>query len=150
MASARHEQSLERRHVADRRARPTTLWSALRWQGRKQGFRRAEEGPQASGDGLARRTVILALFVCVASLLDALLTLSHLARGGEEANPVLALALTHGTPLFLQLKMGLTVAGVWILAAHQQVPLAAHGLYGLALGYGTLLVYHLLLYVCVV
>ena len=32
MAPERHELSLERRHLADRRARPTTLWSALRWR----------------------------------------------------------------------------------------------------------------------
>jgi hypothetical protein len=92
--------------------------------------------------------MVLALFVFVASLLDAFLTLGHLARGGEEANPLLALALTHSTALFLQLKIGLTGACVWILAAHQHFPLAARGLYGLALGYMTLLVYHLLLYVC--
>ncbi len=103
-----------------------------------------------SGSSRARRTLVLALCVCVASLLDALLTLDHLAHGGAEANPVLALALTHGTARFLQLKIGLTGAGVWVLAAYHQVPLAARGLDGLALGYGTLLVYHLLLYVCVV
>ena len=97
-----------------------------------------------------RRTLVLALCVCIASLLDALLTLDHLARGGEEANPVLALALTHSTTRFLQLKIGLTGAGIWILVAHHQCPLAVRGLYGIALVYGTLLVYHLLLYICVV
>jgi hypothetical protein len=100
-----------------------------------------------SVDSRAQRTVVLVLCVVVGSLLDALLTLSHLAQGGTEANPWLARALTHSTARFLQLKMGLTGVGVWILAAYHQCPLAARGLYGLALVYGAVLVYHLLLYV---
>lgn len=96
---------------------------------------------------LARRTVVLALCVCIGSLLDALLTLDHLAHGGVEANPWLAGALTYSTAWFLLLKMGLTGAGAWILVAHHQSPLAARGLNGVALVYGAVLVYHLLLYV---
>jgi len=145
MAHAQHRQSLERRRLVDRRARPTTFMSTLRWQGRRQGFRRAGEGHHAYVDCLARRTVVLALLVCAGTLLDALLTLGHLARGGAEANPVLALALPYSPALFLQLKIGLTGASVCVLAAHQQFPLAARGLHGLALSYGTVLVYHLVL-----
>jgi hypothetical protein len=89
--------------------------------------------------------VVLALLVFVGSLLDALFTLRHLHQGGQEANPLLALALTDGTALFLHLKISLTGVGVWMLAAHQQFPLAARGLHGLALGYGAVLVYHLVL-----
>jgi uncharacterized protein DUF5658 len=136
---------LDRRRLPDRRARPATLLSAVHERGRRTRFRRAGEGHQAYGACRGRRTVVLALFVCVGSLLDALLTLSHLAHGGEEANPLLALALTHGTALFLQLKIGLTGVGVWVLATHHQCPLAARGQQGLALGYGTVLVYHLVL-----
>ena len=148
MDHAQHGPSLERCRLADRRACPMTCVCAFRWKGQRKSFGRTGEDYQASADGLGRRTIVLALFVFVASLLDALLTLGHLARGGEEANPLLALALAHSTALFLQLKIGLTGACVWILAAHQHFPLAARGLYGLALGYATLLVYHLLLYVC--
>ena len=101
----------------------------------------------ASVDGRVRRTMVLALCVVVGSLLDALLTLGHLAHGGAEANPWLARTLTYSTTQFLLLKMGLTGAGVWILAAHHQCPLAARGLNGVALVYGAVLVYHLLLYV---
>jgi hypothetical protein len=35
--------------------------------------------------------------------------------------------------------------GVWLLAAHQQFPLAQRGLHGLTLGYGVVLVSHLVL-----
>jgi len=63
--------------------------------------------------------VVLALLVFVGALLEARLTLRHLQHGGQEANPWLALALTDGTPRFLQLKIGLTGAGVGWLAVHQ-------------------------------
>jgi hypothetical protein len=55
------------------------------------------------------------------------------------------LALTEGTARFLHLKLSLTGVGVWMLAAHQQFPLAARGLHALALGYGMVLIYHLVL-----
>ena len=84
MAPARHVPSLERRQLRDRRARPTALWRALRWQGRRSGFRRAGEGYHAYVDGLTHRTVLLALLVYVGSLLDALFTLHHLQQGGRR------------------------------------------------------------------
>jgi len=89
--------------------------------------------------------VVLSLFVVVGSLLDALLTLLHLQNGGGEANPLMHLALIPSPMVFLALKISLTGAGVWVLAAHQQWPLAARGLHGITLGYGVVLVYHLVL-----
>jgi hypothetical protein len=145
MANAPHSQSLERRRLADRRSHPTTLWRALRWQGRRTGFRRAGEGRHAYVDGLARRTVVLALLVFGGSLLDAGLTLLHLEDGGSEANPLMHLALAHGPTVFIALKLSLTGLAAWWLAAHQQWSLAVRGLHALALGYGMVLVYHLVL-----
>src|SRR2546426_1322220 len=124
MEPALHQQpSLDRRRLPDRRAHPTTLESALRWQGRRKGFRRSGEGHQAYVDCLARRVVGLAVLIHVCSLLDAFLTLLHLQDGGAEANPLIHLALAHGPTLFLALKIGLTGAAVRFLAAHQQWPL---------------------------
>jgi Domain of unknown function (DUF5658) len=145
MEHARHGQSLERRGLADRRARPTTLVSAIRWKGRRKGFRRAGEGRYAYVDCLAWRIVGLAILVCVCSLLDALLTLLHLEDGGGEANPLMHMALAHGTTLFVTLKFSITGVAAWFLAAHQQFPLAYRSLHGLVLGYGTVLLYHLVL-----
>jgi uncharacterized protein DUF5658 len=141
------DEQLDQRRWADRRTRPTTLWSALRWHGRRVGFRRAGEGHQAYVDGLAWHIVGLAVLVSACSSLDALLTLLYVQGGGSEANPLMHLTLMHSSTLFLVCKVSLTVAGVWVLAAHQQWPLATSGLYGLALLYGLLLVYHLLFYV---
>ena len=145
MAHAGYGQLLERRSLADRRARPTTLVSAIRWQGRRKGFRRAGEGHRAYVDCLAGRIVGLAVLVCVGSLLDALLTLLHLEDGGGEANPLMYVALAHGPTLFVTLKLSITCVATWFLAAHQQFPLAYRGLHGLALGYGVILAYHLAL-----
>ena len=97
------------------------------------------------GDRLARRVVVLAALIYMSSILDALLTLRYLEAGGGEANPLMALILDDSPALFVPLKIGMTGAAVWVLAAHQQWPLAIRGLYGLALGYGAVLVYHLVL-----
>jgi len=135
----------DRRTLPDRRAHPTTLWGALRWHGRRRGFRRAQEGQRTYVDCPAPRVIVLTLGVFLASLVDAGLTLRQLAQGGSEANTLMAWALTKGDTLFLGLKSGLTGLGVWCLAAHQQFTLARRGLYGLALVYGALLGYHALL-----
>jgi len=87
----------------------------------------------------------LTILVYVGSCLDALLTLLHLENGGCEANPLMDVALAHGTTVFVVLKLGITSVAAWFLAAHQQFPLATRGLHGLALGYGVLLAYHLAL-----
>ena len=102
-------------------------------------------GRQCYVDGLTQPTVVLALCVVVGSLLDALLTLLYLENGSGEANPLMHLALVYGPTVFVALKLGITGVAVWLLAAHQQWPLAVRGLYGLALGYGAVLVYHLVL-----
>jgi Domain of unknown function (DUF5658) len=54
------------------------------------------------------------------------------------------LALSHSPTLCLQLKLSITGVAVWVLAAHQQFPLAQYCLHGLTLGYGGVLVSHLL------
>lgn len=135
----------ERRMLPDRRANPTTFWGALRWCGRRRGFRRAGEGHRTYVDCPAPHVVGLTLGVFLASCIDAGLTLHQLVQGGGEANWLMAWALTQGEASFFWLKSGLTGLGVWILAAHQQYTLARYGLYGLTLVYGGLLSYHALL-----
>jgi hypothetical protein len=88
----------------------------------------------------------LTVVVYGCSILDALLTLRYLEVGGSEANPLMQVALAYGPRVFVVLKVSLTGVAVWWLAAHQLWPLAARGLYALALGYGTVLVYHLVLW----
>ena len=135
----------DRRQLADRRRQPTSLWSTLRWRGRRRGFRRAGEGANAYVDCLTPRVIGLAALILASSVLDAGLTLLHLQAGGQEANPCMALLLVHGQAAFVGVKMALTGMGVWCLAAHQQFALAWQALHGLACVYLTLLACHLLL-----
>ena len=138
-----HTRTYERRHLSDRRRQPTLLLSALRLQGRRQGFRRAGEGLCTYVDCITPRVVVLVTCVLVCSVLDAYFTILHIQDGGQEANPLMALTLSYGYTPFVSIKMVLTGAGAWVLAAHQQFPLALHALYSLTCLYLALLVYHL-------
>ena len=134
--------TIERRQQANRRVHPTSLWGALRLHGRRKGFRRIGEGRNAYVDCLSRGATWLLFVVIISSVLDALFTLVFLNSGGDEANPVMALVLSHGHTPFVGLKMVLTGLGAWFLAAHQNFPLAFKALCGLAFGYLVLLIIH--------
>ncbi len=86
MTALTMEAQLDRRQLPDRRQHPTSLWQAMRWRGRRRGFRRAGEGMNAYVDCVAPRGVALVLMVLIASTLDAWLTIAHLQQGGQEAN----------------------------------------------------------------
>jgi Domain of unknown function (DUF5658) len=146
VAPMMHARTYERRHLPDRRQQPTLLRSALRLRGRRQGFRRAGEGFCAYVDCVTPRVVGLVTCVLVCSVLDACFTILHVQHGGQETNPLMALTLAYGYTPFVGMKMVLTGAGAWFLAAHQQFPLALKALYGLPCLYLALLVYHLLLF----
>jgi hypothetical protein len=135
----------ERRNQADRRACPTTFWSALRRHGRRRDFRRVAEESRAYVDIPSHYATTLLFVVVIGSVLDALLTLRFLGDGGKEANPLMALVLTRGHTPFVGLKMALTGLGAWFLAAHRYFPLAYVGLHALAVAYVTLLLLHVML-----
>ena len=132
----------ERRRQLDRRAHPTTFWSALRVRGRRKGFRRAGKAYQAYVDCPPPRAVVLLFFVLGASVLDALCTLLFIQSGGDEANPFMSLVLSHGPTHFVGIKMALTGIGAWLLVAHQYFPMAYRGLHVLAGGYMAILLIH--------
>jgi Domain of unknown function (DUF5658) len=133
----------EQRKLADRRTRPTSFWNAaFRFRGRRAGFRRSEEGYRAYVDQPSRRVVFLALFIMLASIGDAVLTLIHLENGGSEANPVMALLLRQSATSFVGVKMSLTGIATWLLAAHELFPLSFQALHGMAVVYGFLLIFH--------
>jgi hypothetical protein len=87
----------------------------------------------------------LLFFVLGASALDACCTLLFLDRGGQEANPLMALVIGMGQIPFVGLKMALTGIGAWFLVAHYYFPIAYLALLGLAGGYTALLVLHVVL-----
>ena len=96
----------------------------MRLRGRRQSFRRAGEGCQGFVDCPSSHVTMLVLWVTVCSAADALLTLLHIANGGGEANPVMALAINYGHSTFMSLKMSVTCLGSWVLSVLQQFPLA--------------------------
>jgi hypothetical protein len=132
----------ERRWQPDRRTHPTTFWSTLRAHWRRKEFRRAGDVSHAYADCPSRRAVVLLFFVLGASALDALCTLLFIQRGGQEANPFMALVLSYGQTPFVGIKMALTGIGAWLLVAHHYFPMAYRGLLGLAGGYIGLLLLH--------
>ncbi len=134
-----------RRQLLDRRWQATTLSSTVRLCGRRQSFRREGEGVDTYVDRLTPRISGLAIFVLVSSILDAYLTILHLQRGGNEANPLMALVLTYGYAPFIAVKMLTTGCGAWLLAVHQQFAIAWTALHGLAGVYMLLLIYHFVL-----
>lgn len=130
----------EQRQRTDRR-KGTTLWGSLRY-GRRQGARRAGEGQDTYVDQPARHVTALVSVILVCSILDALLTLLYIQRGGGEANPIMALAIDSGMTTFVAIKMLLTAFGAVMLAIHQNFRLGLQGLYGMAVIYIALLLYH--------
>ena len=134
-SNERREQRLERR------SQPTLLGS-LRFHGRRQGARRLGEGYDTYVDRPTRRVVLLVGIITGCSILDALLTLLYIERGGGEANPVMALAIDSSLTAFVGLKMLLTFFGVSLLALHQNFRLGLRGLHVMTIIYLSLLVYH--------
>ncbi len=137
---------LEQRQPGDRRQGPVTLWHSVQWRGRRYAGRRGGEGSNTYVDRPTRRVTLLVCALTLCSVLDALLTLLYLERGGSEANPLMALALQLGFTAFVGLKMGLTGLGVVFLALHQNFRLGLRGLYAMMLMYLALLAYHGLLW----
>ena len=142
MGSPMQTTSGERRRQPDRRAHPTTFWGALRSHGRRRECRRAGEAYRAYVDCPSRRAAVLLFFVLLASAGDALCTLLFIQRGGQEANPFMALLLSFGQTPFVAVKMAFTGIGAWLLMAHHYFPMAYRGLLGMAGGYAGLLLMH--------
>ncbi len=132
----------DRRAGNDRRARPTPFTAIFRWQGRRHTFRRQGEGANQHVDRPSRRTSALVVCIVTLSLLDAFFTLLHLEQGGKEINPLMALFLGLGVPMFLIAKTTLTDLGVIFLAIHENFRLGQRALNVAAVVYSILLSYH--------
>jgi hypothetical protein len=80
---------LNQRVIQDRRSRPTSFISILRFGGRRKGFRRKGEDRNRYVDHLSLRTIVLTLIIFTLSILDAVFTFVHLENGGSELNPLM-------------------------------------------------------------
>lgn len=85
---------------------------------RRRGSRRQEEGEAAAlVDWHEPHLLFLCVMILLLSMTDALLTLTLLARGAHEANPLLAFVLSDYPQAFALVKMSLTGAGLVVLVA---------------------------------
>jgi hypothetical protein len=120
------------------------------WMGnvlrRRRGGRRDGDAHPAGVDWHDAHWLAVAMLVVLFSFADALLTLSLLKHGAEEANPVMAplvLGSGHGFALW---KLGLTITGVVTLVVLARAKLfgvipAGVLLYLVLAGYLTLVIY---------
>jgi hypothetical protein len=138
----------ERRSAPDRRKR--TLYSLLygSFNPRRRGPRRIDARSLRDLDWHHPIWLAVAMLIVVLSCVDAALTLSLMAHGAYEVNPLMA-PIVGGSPLvFTLIKVGLTAGGVIMLTlaarmrAFGRIPVSFF-LYAVLLGYGTLVVYEL-------
>jgi hypothetical protein len=136
----------ERRAAIERRTRTLRALLHGSFKPRRHDARREWDMGFASVDWHQSRWFAVAVLIVVLSCVDAFFTLTLLADGAYEANPVMA-TLLNGSPHWFALgKIGLTSAGVILLTmvartrAFRRVPVGVV-LYCVLLGYATLVAY---------
>jgi len=83
---------------------------------RRRGGRREAEG-SALVDWHEPHLLFLSIMILLLSITDAFLTLTLLARGAQEVNPLLAYMLETSPKLFIAVKMALTGFALLVLVA---------------------------------
>lgn len=138
----------DRRIQPDRR-RPTARWllHGLR-AARRTRLRRATD--RGYVDRFEPALFWCALAIVVLCSVDAAWTLELLQRGARELNPLMDLLIRMDVRWFVNVKLGLTVAGVLVLALHKDFRLfrsvrARHLLYGVLAVYVALIGYEVAL-----
>jgi hypothetical protein len=138
----------DRRNASDRRRR--TLHSLFygSFNPRRRSPRRTDARSLGDLDWHHPQWLAVAMLIVLLSCVDAALTLSLMSHGAYEVNPVMA-PIVGGSPLvFTLIKVGLTAGGVVLLTlaarmrAFGKIPVGFL-LYGVLIGYGTLVVYEL-------
>jgi hypothetical protein len=110
------DQGDERRQRPDRRRLTWRTFVQGSLTPRRRGNRRSAEGHSLI-DWHEPHLLFLAIMILLLSVTDAFLTLTLLARGATEANPLLALVLEHFPQYFAAVKMSLTGIGIVVLVA---------------------------------
>jgi hypothetical protein len=87
--------------------------------GRRRGGRRVGEARSVYVDRYSPFEISVVLAILLLAVLDLVLTLVHLGRGGTEGNPIMAWMLeVGGEGLFVAAKLGVTIAGLAFLLLH--------------------------------
>ena len=136
----------ERRRGADRRQRATPLFSRYSFlRGRRRGDRRGMAVPGSYVDVYEPWVGVSLITIGILCAVDAVLTLLHLQKGGAEANPLMEMAIGHGTQSFILVKCGVTNLGLVILCLHKNFRYVKPVIGVLLTAYSLLFVYHLYL-----
>jgi len=106
----------DRRRRHDRRALSWRTFFQGSLTPRRRGHRRDTE-LESLVDWHEPHLLFLAIMILLLSVTDAFLTLTLIAHGAEEANPVMAYLLEQTPRLFAAVKMMLTGAGIVVLVA---------------------------------
>lgn len=107
------EQPLDARGRSDRRRRPTSVWDAFRYRGRRRGPRREDERLRTYfADQIDSPTFVMAVLLLILTVVDGTNTLLLLGAGCEEINPAMGYLLNRGPLYFLLGKYVLTTAGL--------------------------------------
>jgi hypothetical protein len=138
----------ERRNAADRRKR--TLYALVygSFNPRRREARRTDARSLRDLDWHHPQWLAVAMLIVVLSCVDAALTLTLIAHGAYEVNPIMASVVGGSALVFTLVKVGLTAGGVVLLTlaarmrAFGKIPVGFL-LYAVLVGYGTLVVYEL-------
>ncbi|MFL6602420.1 MAG: DUF5658 family protein [Steroidobacteraceae bacterium] len=138
----------DRRNDADRRKR--TLYSLVygSFNPRRRGTRRTDARSLRDLDWHHPQWLAVAMLIVVLSCVDAALTLTLIAHGAYEVNPLMASIVGGSALIFTVVKVGLTAGGVVLLTlaarmrAFGKIPVGFL-LYAVLVGYGTLVIYEL-------
>jgi hypothetical protein len=136
----------ERRLTKERRSRTLRSLASGSFKRRRHGPRRVVDASLAATDWHAPQLLAAALLILILCVVDALITLTLLAHGAHEANPLMD-TIVHGDGRsFVAFKFGLTASGVVLLIllarvrAFGRLPVSAL-LYGVLAGYLWLVCY---------
>lgn len=136
----------ERRKASDRRKRTFYSLAYGSFNPRRRKARRTDARSLGDLDWHQPQWLAVAMLIVVLSCVDAALTLTLIAHGAYEVNPVMAPIVGGSALVFTLVKVGLTAGGVVLLTlaarmrAFGKIPVGFL-LYTVLLGYGTLVVY---------
>jgi hypothetical protein len=139
---------MDRRNSPDRRTRTLYALAYGSFNPRRRGPRRTDARSLRDLDWHHPQWLAVAILIVVLSCVDAALTLTLLAHGAYEVNPIMAPIVGGSALLFTLVKVGLTAGGVVLLTlaarmrAFGRIPVSFL-LYAVLIGYGTLVVYEL-------
>jgi Domain of unknown function (DUF5658) len=137
---------VERRSGWDRRLRYTRWYDRVFGHRRRQRGRRRGESRNRYFDVYYASDLLLVGTIFVLNLLDAVLTLGFLERGGVEQNPLIERLIEAGPGYFLLEKIFVVGLCLAAIVVHQAFWVARVGAYGLLVAYGLLTLHHLRLW----